>query len=90
MVFLAACTPKHNNLSVEVFETSANGNQFKKITEFPPATLMMTAAKNPDGTIAVIILNMDSEPRNINLSLGDKSAALQISARAIQTIIISS
>jgi len=52
--------------------------------------LMVTAAKNPDGTIAVVILNMESEPKTINLSLGDKSVLVKINASAIQTIMVSS
>jgi len=56
----------------------------------PDETLMMTAAKNPDGSIAVILLNMNSEPRSIKLSLGDSSAEFRIDARAIQTVIVSS
>lgn len=51
-------------------------------------TLMMTAAQNPDGTIAVVILNMNSEPRNINLSLGENSVDVRISKEALQTIVV--
>ncbi|MEI7981466.1 MAG: glycoside hydrolase family 30 protein [Bacteroidota bacterium] len=56
--------------------------------ENPDPSLMMTAAQNPDGSIAVVILNMNSESKNIKLSLGDRSVDLQISAQAIQTIIV--
>jgi glucosylceramidase len=52
--------------------------------------LMVTAAQNPDGSIAVVILNMSSEPKNINLSLGESSVSVQISAQALQTIMVSS
>jgi len=51
-------------------------------------SLMVTAAQNPDGTIAVVILNMNEEPKNINLSLGDATADLRVSEKAIQTIIV--
>lgn len=54
----------------------------------PDPSLMLTAAQNPDGTIAVVVLNMDSELKNIRLSFGDRSVELQISPRAIQTIIV--
>lgn len=56
--------------------------------ENPDDSLMITAAQNPDGTIAVVVLNMNEEPKNINLKLGEKSANLQVSAQAIQTIIL--
>ena len=58
--------------------------------EMADETLMMTAAQNPDGSIAVILLNMNLEVKNINLVFGDRSVEVQISAQAIQTIIISS
>ncbi|MCZ4694627.1 glycosyl hydrolase family 30 [Ancylomarina euxinus] len=50
--------------------------------------LMMTAAQNPDGSIALVILNMNLESRNMKLSLGDRSVDIQISAQAIQTVVI--
>jgi glucosylceramidase len=50
--------------------------------------LMVTAAENPDGSIAVVILNMGSESKTINLSLAEKDVVFQISEKAIQTIII--
>ena len=51
-------------------------------------TLLVTAAQNPDGTIAVIIFNEGEEDKNINLLLNNKSTKLTISAKAIQTIVI--
>ena len=50
--------------------------------------LMVTAAQNPDGSIAVVILNQEEEPKRIHLSLGEKSSNIEISANAIQTIMI--
>lgn len=50
--------------------------------------LMVTAAQNPDGTIAVVILNMNSESVNFELKIAGKSVKLSISAHAIQTAII--
>ena len=58
--------------------------------ENPDATLMITAAQNLDGSIVVVVLNMNLEPKNINLSLGESSVSVKISAKAIQTIIVSS
>jgi len=54
----------------------------------PDISLMMTAAKNPDGSIVVVILNMNEEAKKLNLSLEIQSVELQISAKAIQTIVI--
>lgn len=50
--------------------------------------LMLTAAQNPDGSIAVVILNMGDSAKNINLALGEISSTISISAQAIQTIVI--
>jgi glucosylceramidase len=51
-------------------------------------SLMVTAAQNPDGSITVVILNQDLATKNFELSLGESSTEIQISAQAIQTIII--
>ena len=56
--------------------------------EISDKELMMTAAQNPDGSIAVVVLNMSTEAKNTRLSLGERSVDLHISAQAIQTIII--
>ena len=50
--------------------------------------LLATAVKNPDGTIAVVLLNMDQKPKSINLTLNGKDAEISIGAQAIQTIIL--
>ncbi|CAI8380811.1 MAG: Uncharacterised protein [Flavobacterium sp. SCGC AAA160-P02] len=51
-------------------------------------SLMVTAAKNPDGSIAVIIFNETAMEKNFKLSLGKKSTNISISPQAIQTIEI--
>ncbi|WP_412561698.1 glycoside hydrolase family 30 protein [Winogradskyella sp. MIT101101] len=53
-------------------------------------TLQVTAAKNPDGSIAVVVFNEGKEPKDFMLSLTEDSVKLSISAQAIQTIIIPS
>ena len=53
-------------------------------------SLMITAALNPDGSIAVIVLNMNEEPKVLKLNLGEKSTSFRISAQAVQTIVIKS
>ena len=50
--------------------------------------LMVTAAKNPDGTIAVVIFNEGLESKNFTLSLGDKNVNISINPKAIQTITL--
>jgi len=50
--------------------------------------LMVTAAKNPDGSIAVVVFNQGSDPKYFNLFLEDSAVPIQISGQAIQTIII--
>ena len=50
--------------------------------------LMVTAAKNPDGTIAAVLLNMEEQAKSFNLMLGNEYVALSISPQAIQTILI--
>ncbi|MBN2175347.1 MAG: glycoside hydrolase family 30 protein [Bacteroidales bacterium] len=56
--------------------------------ENPDESLMVTAAENPDGTVVVIILNMNEEAININLEMDNKTAEVQISPQALQTVVI--
>lgn len=51
--------------------------------------LQVTAAKNPDGTIAVVILNESKVIQNFSLRLGEEQKTASISPQAIQTILIS-
>ena len=50
--------------------------------------LMVTAATNPDGSIAVVIFNEKNTPKDFNLQLGEKSVAIHIDGQALQTIVI--
>ncbi|MCP4120700.1 MAG: glycoside hydrolase family 30 protein [Bacteroidetes bacterium] len=50
--------------------------------------LQVTAAKNPDGSIAVVAFNPGDETQNFEVKLSGQSKAVQISAKAIQTIVI--
>jgi len=52
--------------------------------------LLMTAALNPDGVIALVIFNEGDSSKSLDLSLGEKSSRISISAQAIQTILIPS
>ena len=56
--------------------------------ENPDDSLQVTAAENPDGTIAVVILNQGSEPRNFSLGLGENTTDLTIDGQALQTIVV--
>ena len=53
-------------------------------------SLQVTAAKNTDGSIAVVIFNEGMEPKTMNLSLGESSVQIAIDRQAIQTILIPS
>ncbi|UAN00022.1 glycosyl hydrolase family 30 [Polaribacter litorisediminis] len=50
--------------------------------------LMVTAAENPDGSIAVVVFNEQEVPKNISLNLNDKSVDIKIKGQSIQTIMI--
>jgi glucosylceramidase len=48
--------------------------------------LIYTAAKNKDGSIAVVIYNNNSEPYEISIELGNSPKTTHIAAKAMQTI----
>lgn len=50
--------------------------------------LMVTAAKNPDGTTAVLIFNPLEEKKGIKLRVNQDEYAFTISEKAIQTVVI--
>jgi len=49
---------------------------------------IVTAAKNPDGSIAVVLFNEEPEPQDFTLILGEHSVDLHIDGQALQTIMI--
>jgi len=51
--------------------------------------LMATAVQNPDGSLAVVVLNQTTRGRSLTVSLGKQTTHLQISPQAIQTIVFS-
>jgi glucosylceramidase len=57
--------------------------------ELSDKSLLATAAQNPDGSIAVVLLNQGLESKNIKIKLGEMESDIAISAQAIQTIIVS-
>jgi glucosylceramidase len=50
--------------------------------------IMVTAAKNVDGTIALVVFNETGTEKNIEILLDKKKTNITISAKALQTIII--
>ncbi|MBT8237583.1 MAG: glycosyl hydrolase family 30 [Croceitalea sp.] len=56
----------------------------------PDDSLLLTAAQNPDGTIAVVLFNQEDSPKSFELVLEERSMPVNISAQAIQTIVIPS
>lgn len=52
--------------------------------------LMVTAAQNPDNSIAVIVLNQTEKKKSFQINLNESEKIIQIDAKAIQTIIIPS
>ena len=50
--------------------------------------IMVTAAENPDGTIAVIIFNENEVEKNVNLKINSKKIAIKMNPESIQSIII--
>lgn len=51
-------------------------------------SLIATAAKNPDGTIAVVVFNAGSESKQINFKIGAKQVIVPINQQSIQTILV--
>lgn len=50
--------------------------------------LQVTAAQNPDESIAVVVFNPTMDEKTFNLTLGDKTQVVNISPQALQTIMI--
>ena len=50
--------------------------------------LMLTAVENPDGSIAVVLLNQEEDSKAVQLDLNGKKASSEIQGKAIQTVVI--
>ncbi|MBQ9230009.1 MAG: glycoside hydrolase family 30 protein [Prevotella sp.] len=50
--------------------------------------VMATAVRNPDGSLAVVVINQGSEPVGLDLAVDGKHYTLSIAKEAIQTIVI--
>ena len=55
---------------------------------FKDNELMITAAENTDGSIAVVIFNPEEKEKNIEVSVNNQKINTKISAQALQTIIL--
>ncbi|WP_418604197.1 glycoside hydrolase family 30 protein [Hwangdonia sp.] len=53
-------------------------------------TLMVTAVKNPDESIVLVLFNEGDTPKSFNINLNEQSIAVSINEKAIQTIVIPS
>jgi glucosylceramidase len=51
--------------------------------------IMVTAAENPDKSIAVVIFNPNEKTENIQVELNEKTIDFKIQGKAIQTLLIS-
>ena len=51
-------------------------------------SLMVTAAKNKDGSIAIVVFNEGDISKTFTLSLDEKTIDISINEKAIQTILI--
>ncbi len=49
--------------------------------------LKVTSAKNPDGSVAVVIFNPSETEKNVEISLGNQKLNTKISAKALQTLV---
>jgi glucosylceramidase len=53
-----------------------------------PTDLMMTAAQNKDGSIAVVVFNSSEKSKTYTMQLGASVKTLEVDAKAIQTVLI--
>lgn len=49
--------------------------------------VISTAAKNPDGSIALVVFNRTTNPQQLQLSLSTDEYSVEISPRALQTLV---
>ncbi|HRY99650.1 MAG TPA: glycoside hydrolase family 30 beta sandwich domain-containing protein, partial [Bacteroidales bacterium] len=55
---------------------------------FDDQDLMITAARNPDGSVAVVVFNPEDKEKGIRLGMGGKTFTFSISAKALSTVLI--
>jgi glucosylceramidase len=54
----------------------------------PMPDVQATAAKNADGSIAVVVFNPNETAKEVSVSLNGTTASFTISPKAIQTMVI--
>jgi len=54
IIISMSCNMKQNKLTVDVYETSANGNKLKRITEFPSGGEAVSVLLLPDNKFQTI------------------------------------
>jgi glucosylceramidase len=52
------------------------------------AGIMATAVRNPDGSLAVVLLNQGEEAVDYALQVGDQQVAVTLPAEAVQTVVL--
>jgi glucosylceramidase len=57
-------------------------------TSSAPTDLMVTAAKNPDGSIVLVVFNETEKLHHYTVKFGDEKRSIKLDAKAIQTVII--
>jgi len=58
--------------------------------ENPDKELMVTAAQNPDGSVAVVIFNPTDKSQPLKIDLNNREISISISAKALQTVLFKS
>jgi glucosylceramidase len=56
--------------------------------ELSDNAVLATAAQNPDGSIAIVVLNPTNVPKTLAISLGVQTKTISINKEAVQTILI--
>ncbi|WP_222983472.1 glycoside hydrolase family 30 protein [Flagellimonas meishanensis] len=51
-------------------------------------SLLVTAAKNPDGSVAIVVFNEGMESKLVNFKIGEDEINIPISGQAIQTMVL--
>ncbi|NAY92407.1 glycosyl hydrolase family 30 [Muricauda sp. JGD-17] len=51
-------------------------------------SLMVTAAKNPDGSIAIVVFNEGSTSKQVNFQIAENTTTVPINGQAIQTVMV--
>ena len=74
--------------NAKVLGVKLNGVPEPNTIEEKSKAVMATAVRNPDGSLAVVVINQGAEPVGIDLIVDGKQHQLSISKEAIQTIVL--